>query len=191
MKRTLAALLLTLSPCFAFSDSNWYGSLFGGVNFLDFCSRDYQVDLRTGFAFSISAGYVFPSCLILEVEGSQRYNSIKEARFGEEPLTIDGHVSSTALLGNCLYSCKFFKPYLLSLTPYFGFGLGFVNNQVKLKNEIFHKKATQNSFAAQVILGLFKKINPYWDVSLEYRFFDSRLNAREHTLGVKTIFYKA
>lgn len=190
MKRTLAAFLLIVSHGFAFSEANWYGTLFGGVNFLDFSSRDYQVDLRQGFAFSLSAGYVFPSCLILEVEGSTRYNSIKEARFREEPLTIDGHASSTALLGNCLYTCKFLKPYLLSLTPYFGFGLGFVNNQVKLRNDIFHKKATQNSFAAQVILGLFQKINPYFDVSLEYRFFDSRLNAREHTLGIKTIFYK-
>lgn len=170
----LLALALKAEANCNFNCDGIYGSVLGGVNFLqiDKASR-FKLDEKAGFLAGAAVGYKFNPYFRAEIELAYRGNKVKQKQMG----TFNNNLWT--LMGNGYLE----YPLAYGITPYIGLGTGYGWNHVKFKG---HKDNT-NGFVWQAIAGARYQLCERTDIALDYRYMDGQKDANNHAICLSLI----
>lgn len=173
-----------------YCSENFYLGGFGGVNFLDNIHvkedrendiKEFHVKFKPGFVGGVAMGYKFQDYLRLEAELSFRRNPIKDAPSRSKVTT-----ETYAVLGNLYFDVDTGSCYGL----YFGGGLGWARNRAQVHaDRSLSISAEGSSLAFQGIAGISYRICYRTDLGFEYRYFGSKSEIRDQTIGVSLKHY--
>jgi opacity protein-like surface antigen len=185
----------------------------------DVSSESFHNRLRTGYFFSGALGYRFCDGLRAEIEGGYHHNQRKSRSHGSDSdsgsRSRGGNANTWSVLVNGLYdfqTCWCLKPFL-------GVGIGYSstdfkrrrhdnnNNSSSATSEIcdtcgegsdsssssdgHRSRRRKTGFAWQLIAGVAYPLCDGWDVSLQYRYFQSavtRLHNNDVGIGLAYTF---
>lgn len=195
MKKTIllgiVAIASTSSNAEAFmsnsaSTSGIYIELFGGANFLQTSSNNHiQPTFETGYIVSGSLGYKWCNGLRLEAEYAFRRNDLEKLHFFGQTFKLPGHFQSSSYMANALWDISLSRYCINWLTPFAGVGIGYDTQQYHAKQDGFHFRRKENSFAWQLMTGLKLPIFKNTDLSLEYKFHKGPIkNIYSHSIGL-------
>lgn len=170
-------LILSFKPLeAAFDLSAFYGSVQGGVQFLDQARLNHiNTNAKTGYFVGGALGY--KSCYGFRLEGEVAYrrNSLHTLKIRSFDIAFDqpgrGHLDSVSYLANFLYDI----PVCFCATPYVGIGLGYAHSRTHLHvsqdGSFFNASERKNGFAWQAIGGISYPVLKCTDLTLEYRYY--------------------
>lgn len=197
MKKYLLTMFLFVSV-FAYvnadccsSSGNFYLKGFGGANWLHFHKDQTKFDL--GYAGALAVGYRFNPNWSLEIEGSYRYNKLKNQSYDDilsgKTVHVQGHTDSLAIMTNGYFDINLNS----CLTPYIGLGLGYYSDRAKFSERYGrlagHRFTSScHGFAAQGILGVKTNLTEHVDLGLEYRYILARSNLHEQNVGLSLTY---
>lgn len=171
-------------------DEGFYVGGFAGVNFLQNIEK-HGVDakFKTGFAGGIAGGYKFRNNVRGEAEFAYRRNTLKSISFDDESLDLHGSkltAETYSVMGNVYYdfdmNCWGCMSY--GFTPYIGVGAGWAQNKIKASSHDIEISGKDSGFAYQGIAGVSYRICHKTDLGLEYRYFASKHDFRDHTVAI-------
>lgn len=164
------------------SDDGVYVGGFAGVNFLqDMNKKVDHAKFKPGFAGGLSLGYKFENNIRVEGEFAFRRNVLRSFN-GQNLAThsVKMAVETYSVMGNVLYDFDLCSDW----TPYIGFGLGYAQNKAKVDHKNFDLSFKDDGFAYQGIAGVSYKICNKTNVGLEYRYFASKSEIKDHALAL-------
>lgn len=169
------------------SKKNFYGKIFGGVNFLQNTSLNgNRASYKTGYVVSASLGYCWCYGLCLEAEYAYRRNEISKIHFFNEGSSNRGHFQTSSCMANLLWNmplsswgCSFWN-----IQPFIGAGLGCDFQQMHSSNSRIRFSQKWDHFSWQVMTGLSYPIFCNTELSLEYKFHQGGSHFNNHSLGV-------
>lgn len=164
-------------------DEGFYVGGFAGVNFLQNLEKHgVEAKFKTGFAGGIAGGYKFRNNVRVEGEFAYRRNTLKSISFDGENDDLHGvkvTAETYAVMGNVYYDFDMGCGW----TPYLGAGAGWAQNRVKASSHDVEISGKDSGFAYQGIAGVSYRICPKTDLGLEYRYFASKNDLRDHAVA--------
>ncbi len=190
MKRFLmfmmfAAIMMATSAQAAKGQMYFAGNFAFGI-LTDSEAAAVEISFDPGFGFIGAVGYDMGE---IRVEGEIGYRlfDIDERTIPPSPpISTDGDFKALTFMVNGYYDIEMPNS---PLTPYVGFGLGFVDNEIDVTGV---GSASEEEFAYQVMLGLGYEISPNTVLTAGYRFFGFTNNEGAYThelnLGARFMF---
>lgn len=167
----------------------FYAGAFGGANWLNIHNKTIDPKTHTGYTGAVSFGYKFNNGFRVEGEVAYRRNHLKvhSSEGLHEDTKITGDVSSWSYMSNFLYDFDCVEHYLPKVVPYVGFGIGYthIHAQVKAHDSDGHVrvKETSNGLSGQAIAGIGYRLTNSTTLGVEYRYFDGKNHAKDHSVG--------
>lgn len=162
---------------------------FAGVNILQNIDQSHvDIKFKPGFAGGVALGYKFVNNVRIEAELSFRRNVLKSISVEDENLEFHGAKVSAetyAVMANLFYDI----PTCYCVTPYFGVGAGWAKHRLSVNTRSIDISGSNDDLALQSIAGVSYKICPRTDLGLEYRYFASKRDIRDHTIALSLKHY--
>lgn len=186
----VAAVFTLVAPTATEAEEGFYAGAMGGVNFLD----AKHTKVNTGWTVGVVGGYEMCNDFSVEAEVSYRGNNPKHNHSSSTTTTRSSSSSNHnfrtwSFMGNLYYDidmCWCVKPYV-------GVGIGYDdvhggNHSGSSSSSSVHHK--DSGFAYQVMVGAAYELCNELDLTLEYKFHDTRHGNYNNaiTLGVKKFF---
>lgn len=161
---------------------HWYGSLFGGGNWLQMSeiSGDYSAKaFEPGYQLGLTFGYQMASPFRVEAEFSYRQNSLRHIEYLQTTHYCHLNARTWAYMGNMFVDldCGVAKPYL-------GVGLGYARTDGTDNIEDAAIALKDYGLAWQALAGIAIPFTENLDLDIGYRCFMAKRHYRDHSLNV-------
>lgn len=206
-----AAVLSLTSTAAVRAEEGTYGSVFGGINWLENYSRNHnwqshhhatsrthhKFKFKTGYLVGGAVGFKWCNNVRAEAEVAYRHNKLDKAHWSCKNYSGDlsrhnhgnASVRTWSIMANGFYD---FEVDCFDIKPYLGFGIGYANNKVtngrwnsswnNHHGRWNNRCKSQSNFAWQFIAGLAYPICENIDLDIQYRYFQSHKNVRSNDL---------
>lgn len=189
MKKYIFVLMTCLTMFASLNAKNcgYYFGGFAGANWLHVNKVDgVSIHNDPGYILSGSWGYKFRTHTRLEAEVAYRRNKLNHLQFQNQKYGVGGFANSTTLMANLYQEIPYFN---LFAVPYMGIGAGYTHLKDNVSAGGYRFKGSGNGFAWQVMAGLNLPVLKCTELGLEYRFFQGRHSAYDHSLGLALRYF--